>query len=250
MQTKVKENIHSGHRQRLMELAYRSGFENLTNIQAVELILCYVFPRGDVNPLAHRLIDRYKNLATIMEAPIEDLKMVKGMGYTSALKLHNLLGIYNGYFFEKVAKKEKLVTRGDVYDYIESLLRFKTVEEVHLIGLNANGELIGERCIARGNINLVGIDMRDISLFVATYNVPNIIIVHNHVDADCIKSPQDADTHKKINGKFKFAGCKLLDNLVIGRDGIYSLKKKKMLRIFVNSPNYFEALNQLNKISE
>ena len=54
-----KKNIHAGHRRRLMELAYKAGHENLSDIQAVELVLCYVFPRGDVNPLAHRLLDRY-----------------------------------------------------------------------------------------------------------------------------------------------------------------------------------------------
>lgn len=122
---KPKQNIHSGHRVRLMELANRIGFENLTNIQQVELVLCYVFPRGDVNPLAHRLLDRYNTLPTILEAPIQDLQLVEGMAYRSALKLHNILGIYNGYVVEKATPKEPMATLGDVLDYVEKLLRFK-----------------------------------------------------------------------------------------------------------------------------
>lgn len=68
-----EKNIHEGHRERLMELAVKAGFENLSAIKKDEVVLCYIFPRGDVNPLAHRLLDRYKNLSTILEAPVEDL---------------------------------------------------------------------------------------------------------------------------------------------------------------------------------
>ena len=40
-----------GHRERLIETVFSGGIENLSNVQALEFILFYVFPRGDVNPL-------------------------------------------------------------------------------------------------------------------------------------------------------------------------------------------------------
>ena len=243
-----EKNIHTGHRKRLMELANRAGFQNLTEIQAVELILCYVFPRGDVNPLAHRLLDKYKNLPSILEASIEDLQEVRGMGYMSSLKLHNLLGIYEGYVLDKAMKKDIICSQEEILDYIESLLRFKTVEETHVLGVNYEGELLCERCIARGNHDKVKIQMRDIALFVSTYNVPGVILVHNHPHGKSIKSKQDEFSNEKINNIFNFVGCQLVDNLVIGSDGIYSLKRESMCRVFFdNEESYLKALEQLKR---
>ena len=247
---KIENNIHAGHRKRLMELAYKSDFDNLSVIQQVELVLCYVFPRGDVNPLAHRLLDRYKNLKTILEAPIEDLQQVDGMGYMSALKLHNLLGVFEGYVLQKAKKEAKMSTLGEIYDYIEDLLRFKKIEEVHILGINEQGEVVCDRCLARGKHSLVSVNLKDISLFVTTYDVPAVILVHNHPNGECKSSSQDVFTHDKLDGVFKFSGCKLVDNLIVGIDGIYSLKDARMKRTFLDSELYNQAIDQLNQIGK
>ena len=241
----TKKNIHAGHRRRLMELAYKAGHENLSDIQAVELVLCYVFPRGDVNPLAHRLLDRYKNLPSILEAPVEDLKMVEGMGYMSSLKMHNLLSIFNTYTIEKASKQERMTTTGEVYDYIESLLRFKKEEECHMIGINAQGEVIAERCVGRGKNDRVEIDMKEVTMFLITYNLPAAIIVHNHPDGKCVKSTQDAYTNDKLKYVLDSFGCRLVDDLVIGIDGIYSIERRQMRRLFVDQNSIMgQIINQ------
>ena len=246
---KKNECIHSGHRKRLMELAYRSEFENLTIIQQVELVLCYVFPRGDVNPLAHRLLDRYKKLRHILEAPIEDLQQVEGMGYLSALKLHNILGIFQAYVMEKARKEVNPSSIGEIYDYIEDLLRFKTKEEVHLIGLDSKGQLCAERCLSRGKHSIVWVNLRDISFFVSTYDLPAVILVHNHPDGLSTPSAQDYFSHDKLQGLFQFSGCRLNDDLIVGTDGIYSIMQDRLMRAFVNSDAYEEAISQLNTLA-
>ena len=42
-----KDNIHEGHRKRLIETVSKVGLDNLSDIQALEFILFYIFPRGD-----------------------------------------------------------------------------------------------------------------------------------------------------------------------------------------------------------
>ena len=49
-------HMHAGHRNRLLNTIYAVGIENVSDVQAMEFILFYIFPRGDVNPLAHRLL--------------------------------------------------------------------------------------------------------------------------------------------------------------------------------------------------
>ena len=86
-----KKCIHDGHRKRLIDTVNKAGLDTLSEVQALEYILFFIFPRGDVNPLAHRLLDRFGDIATVLDAPIEDLVMVEGMGETSAKKMHSSL---------------------------------------------------------------------------------------------------------------------------------------------------------------
>ena len=51
---------HSGHRQRLRESFLALGAKAMPEHQLLELLLTYAIPRRDVNPLAHRLIERLR----------------------------------------------------------------------------------------------------------------------------------------------------------------------------------------------
>lgn len=227
-----EDNIHAGHRQRLLETAYKCGLENLDNIQAMEYILFYIFPRGDVNPLAHRLLARFKTISSVLDASIQDLAMVEGMGEASAKKLHNLVNIFNLYTQDKAFTGKQPSTLGEIYDYIEGTLRFKETEEMVLLGISPNGRMVASRTIGRGNIENVVIDMNEVALFIATTKVPAVIFVHNHPKGSCLPSNRDTYNNSQLEGLFAFAGCKLIDNLTIGVDGIYSLKDNVKRRSF------------------
>jgi DNA repair protein RadC len=71
-----KKNIHSGHRQRLRRQLLRTGGLYMADHQLLELALFYALPRRDVNPLAHRLLDRFGSLAGVFDASPEALLAV------------------------------------------------------------------------------------------------------------------------------------------------------------------------------
>ena len=112
---KDEKNIHSGHRERLLETVCNVGLQGLSKIQIMEFILFYIFPRGDVNPLAHRLLDKFKNISFVLDASVEDLMAVRGMGRTSARKLRSLVEIFNVYTSSKASRKGGLNTFGDIH---------------------------------------------------------------------------------------------------------------------------------------
>ena len=87
MKGSEQKGIHDGHRGRLVDLAYNASLENLSEVQAVELFLTYIFPRGDVNPLAHKLLDKYNNFISIFDATVSDLASIKGISEHTAKKI-------------------------------------------------------------------------------------------------------------------------------------------------------------------
>ncbi|MDD3862862.1 MAG: hypothetical protein PHV79_03335, partial [Clostridia bacterium] len=77
---KIAENIHKNHRKRLLDNIFKSGIENVSEINALEFILTYIIPRKDTNPLAHNLIKEFGNLANVLDADFERLKNFPGLG--------------------------------------------------------------------------------------------------------------------------------------------------------------------------
>ncbi len=243
---KDDEDLHKGHRERLLNTISSVGLSEVNLIQAVEFILFYIFPRGDVNPLAHRLINKFKSVHVILDASVEDLASVKGMGVTSAKKLKALVDVFNIYTLSKVNKENGISTFGDVYDFAEQLLRYKMEEELYVIGFNNMGKYVSHRCLARGTLSMVGIEMREISNFINTYRVPNVYIVHNHPGGSCKSSQQDESSNDELTRKFEFSGCALLDNFIVGIDGIYSMKDHTMKRVFRENDKYDDILSLID----
>ena len=67
-------SIHKDHRQRVRERYLKEGLDGFSEVQVLELLLFYVIPRQDTNPIAHRLIDRFGSLHQVLEAPVEELE--------------------------------------------------------------------------------------------------------------------------------------------------------------------------------
>ena len=90
-ETGKKKNVHAGHRQRLKEQFLRDGLEHMEPHVVLELLLFYAIPQGNVNPLAHRLLERFGNLYGVCNAPFEELLAVEGVGHNTAVLLQMML---------------------------------------------------------------------------------------------------------------------------------------------------------------
>ena len=228
-----EKGMHEGHRGRLLELVKNAGLENVSEVQAVEFFLTYIFPRGDVNPLAHRLLDRFGSFTHIFDADEVDLITVNGIGERAASMIHQFSEIFNLYTMGKLSKKEPLTKPIFIYDYCEQLLRMSNIEKLYIIGLDAQSRLIEKRCLAQGTINMVGISHSEISRFLLTYKPTCVIIAHNHPGGSAVASIQDVDATSNLQQFLESHKIGLYDHFVIGSDGIYSILKNKMGREFI-----------------
>jgi DNA repair protein RadC len=78
------DNLHVGHRERLRKRFLEEGLDIFEDHQILELLLFHVIPRGDTNPIAHRLIKRFGSLSAVLEADPKDVASVEGIGEKAA----------------------------------------------------------------------------------------------------------------------------------------------------------------------
>ena len=76
----TEKQIHEGHRRRMYARVERDGFDSLAPHEALEYLLYFTNARRDTNALAHALLDRFGDFASVLEASEEDLMQVDGIG--------------------------------------------------------------------------------------------------------------------------------------------------------------------------
>src|SRR5699024_10672430 len=85
--TMSEHNVHRQHRERVKSRFLAEGMDHMPPHNALELLLFYAIPQGDVNGLAHRLIERFGSYSAVIDAPYEQLLEVDGIGPHAATLL-------------------------------------------------------------------------------------------------------------------------------------------------------------------
>ena len=96
---------HAGHRQRMRERFRTQGLDGFAPHEVLELMLFYAIPQKNVNPLAHRLLERFGTLHGVLQASVEQLMQVDGIGETAATLLS---------LFAHSARQLELLSEGNV----------------------------------------------------------------------------------------------------------------------------------------
>lgn len=226
------KNQHEGHRIRLTNLVENAGIENLSEIQAVEFFLTYIFPRSDVNPLAHELLNKYGNFANIIDAKPSDLARVPGLGEQSAKKIHLFKELIELYSSSKMSKKLSLENTKEFLDFLEELLLLKGTEDLFMFAIDNKLRMIAHRKFGLDMVRSVGINPMEIYEFVSSTHPAYLIFAHNHPAGSAIASPDDHEAVKFINQLLENFECKLFDSFIVGEDGIYSEKQDAFVRKF------------------
>ena len=243
----VKKNIHDGHRMRVLRSYSQIEFDVLSPHQVLEFILFYIAPRGDVNPLAHRLLDHYGSVQNVLDANPNELMKVNGIHERSALMLTGLVKIFNYYTGSKLSKKLRFTEPSEIYDYCEDLLRFYTHEVVFAIALDASFHFISKRKIGKGAGTAVALDPHDLVDFVNETKAANIILTHNHPGGDCNPTINDITGTDIVKQIIEYMKAQLVDHVIIGDDGIYSIATKQKIRTFTSSEGVKVLANNLKE---
>ncbi len=229
---KDEKNIHEGHRARLVDFAYKANLDALNDIQIMECFLTYIFPRGDVNPLAHRLLDKFETFNHVIEASVEDLKSVRGINDRSAKMIHLFCEFFYYYTSLRTGKKYKVTSRNELYDIVEDFLRLRTTEHLLLLAISPAHYITHKRLINMQDASEVGISSLELTNFITSSKASSLVIAHCHPYGRALPSPADNESFEVIKKLCESCGVNFVDSLIIGEDGIYSQNDKEYVRDF------------------
>lgn len=221
--------LHDGHRKRLRQRFREEGLDHFTDIQVLELLLFYTIVRQDTNPIAHRLLDRFGSLSQVLEAPVEELCKVEGVGESSAVFLRLVTQVGRVYLKNRTAKVKVLPTLESCAEYLQPYFFGQNVEMVYMLCLDAKCKLLACRKLGEGDVNSTGISIRRIVETALSVNASSVVLAHNHPGGMAIPSYADVHTTVNVATALQAVEVQLIDHLVICDDDYVSLMQSGYL---------------------
>ena len=215
--------VHDGHRKRMRERYRQEGLDNFAPHEVLELLLYYARARGDVNPLAHRLLDTFGSLKGVLEAGPERLMTVDGVGEETATLVSLMVPMFRRYCACVCEEKKRLPNRGDAMEYCKALLAGRQTENFYIVCLNADYEVLGAKRIAEGTLVEVSINTRKVVETVLNLNAHGVLLCHNHPSGRLEPSDQDWATTVEIRRVLAQLGIALYDHVIAAGAQVMSM---------------------------
>lgn len=222
--------VHDGHRDRKREQFLRCGAESFADHELLELLLYYAIPRGDVNPLAHALMDRFGSLSGVLAAPAELLAQVEGVGERTAMLLRLVPQIAQMARLADMEREVALNTREKIGDYLLELFSRERNEAVYQVCLDGKGKLLACRRLGEGSASAVNLDVRKIVQNAIVFCACSVILAHNHPSGVALPSQEDHTATLRVKEALASIDVKLEDHIIVADHDFLSFAQSGFLR--------------------
>lgn len=233
MEEKAKKkeikNIHEGHRSRLRERFLKNGAASMEPHVMLELLLCYAIPRGDTNPIAHRLLDAFGSLSGVFDAPYEELLKVEGIGSSSALLLKMMPELFRKYQEDREKGGKRICCAEDALQLIRPKYIGRKTEAVTLLLLDSRGKSLYCGIVSEGAVKAAPIYANEMIRLAARYDAASAIIAHNHPSGRAIPTSSDISATRHVIWAFDAVDVELNDHLIITETDYLSMASAGML---------------------
>ena len=221
---------HTGHRERMKAEFLARGLEGWPDHRVLELLLFYTIPQGDVNDLAHELVERFGSLAGVLDASVEELKKVKGVGDHTAVFLRMLPAVLGRYQGARTRLSAIINSPEEAYAWLEPYFFGARNEMVYVLCMDGKRQVLGVRKVAEGSIEMAEVNTRRIAEEAIGLRAAQIYVAHNHVSNLAIPSQADWLTTDTLRGALRPIGIELIDHLVFVDGDMVSLKDSEHLK--------------------
>lgn len=237
------ENIHAGHRERMMEKV-KDTPDGLLDYELLEILLFNMLPRINTNPLAHKLIKTFGSVEKVLTASVDELMAIKGVGEKTARQINFIGVLFNR--LNKIGNKEiKLTTFETIKHELDRVFARETEEKFYLFLLNGNYKKIAIIGFSDEKETWVNVEVPDIAKAFATYKPKNVIIAHNHPSGKVEPSAKDDNSTMRINLLCMAHGITLSDHVIYAGGDTYSYERNGRLDEIKKKSNLNELLNKL-----
>lgn len=220
---------HSGHRDRVKAQFARHGIAGFSEVKILEMLLYYVIPRRDTVPLAEALLEEFGSLVNVLDAPMEALTKIPGMGENSAMYLRYIMAVFRHCFSQQNKINPVMDTIESCAEYLTRQLRDLRQEVVYVLCLDGQCRCVGSKAIGEGSVNSARVSIERIVEYCQRTRAYSVVLAHNHPGGLATPSTQDIGATIQIAEALGRAGITLVDHLIITNEDYTSMAESGVL---------------------
>jgi len=193
------------------------------------LLLFRCIPRADTKPLAKALLKRFGSLSDILGADQTLLQQVPGCGQAVAMDLKLIAAIIARFNRAGLRERDIFSSWDKVLAYCKSVMAHETREQFRIFFLDKKNGLIADEIHQIGTVDHTPVYPREVIKRALELGASSIILAHNHPSGDPTPSRQDIAMTLKLVEVAHGLNIKILDHLIIARNGYSSLKQLNLM---------------------
>lgn len=220
----AENNPHKGHRARAKEEFIARGLSGMADHRALELLLFYAIPQGDVNLLAHRLIQTFGSLSGVFNATIDQLITVKGVGEHTACLIKLITALGARYQADRSQLGDILMTTEQIGEYLSPEFFGQRNEVAVILCMDAKRKVLQCRQLSEGSADSTTLNLRKMMEIALACNASQVILAHNHISNIAMHSKEDILVTKMAYDAFAQMDIHLIDHLIFASDDYISMR--------------------------
>ncbi len=224
--TKMKD-IPSDQRPR--ERLVREGAAALSDAELLAVILRTGSAEKSAIALSTEILSHFSGLKNLVQAEVEELSAIKGMGPVKASQLKSALEIGKRLACTTGAMQRPIKAPKDAAMMVMEEMRHLDRECFCALLLNTKNIVLSKETISIGTLNASMVHPRELFKVAIKKSASSIILLHNHPSGDPTPSREDKEVTQRLREAGAIIGIEILDHIIIGDNNFISFKDKGML---------------------
>ncbi len=212
-------------RERLM----RDGIEALSMQELIAILLGTGTRGKSVLILAQELLQHFGGIQGLLEASVEDLMQVKGVGQAKAILLKAALGIALRSAKQMHIPHAILKSAKEAFELARTMIGQYKQEVLFVILRDIRGRVVHYEIVGIGTLSEVLVHPREVFYPAVRHRAHSLIVVHNHPSGDPTPSSADFELTRHLLQSSRIMGINLDDHLILGHQTFTSFRETGLL---------------------
>lgn len=198
------------------------GVHSLTDEELVALLV-------EDESVAHALLERCSSLAAMAQEERARLRVIGGLGLQRARRLQVAVELGRRVAAAEVVSREVISSSDDVVRLMRPRLEGLRYEECWVVYLTTSNRVIECQKVSQGGVQGTVVDHKLIVKRALELLSTRLILVHNHPSGAAEASEADRRLTRQLKEAAALFDIRLLDHLILAREGDYSFKRNGLL---------------------
>jgi DNA repair protein RadC len=185
-----------------------------------------------MKPAARAAMEEFGSLRGVLEAPIEELRKIKGIGPVNSFGIKLVQEVAREYLKAKAIEKPVAGSAQAVFDYLYHSMRGLKKEVFKVIYLDSQNHILGTEDLSEGTADSSVVWAREVVESAIKHNATALNFAHNHPSGNPEPSESDREVTRDLVYAARIMQIKVLDHIIIGDNRYYTFAGEGLIERF------------------